>query len=115
MTKEQLKAIKEKYPRGTRVVLIKMDDVQAPPINTKGTVIGVDDLGSLLMDWDNGSSLNVLYGEDKVEILRYCPKCNKEYIGYPAISREDNETEICSECGTKEAIDEFMKWKKQND
>ena len=43
-----------------------MDDVQAPPIGTKGTVIGVDDTGSLLMRWDNGSGLNVVYGEDIV-------------------------------------------------
>ena len=43
-----------------------MDDAQAPPIGTKGTVGGVDDTGSLLMHWDNGSGLNVVYGEDIV-------------------------------------------------
>jgi hypothetical protein len=41
-----------------------MDDVQAPPVGTKGTVVGVDDAGSILVCWDNGSSLNVAYGED---------------------------------------------------
>lgn len=60
-------AIRKEYPAGTRVRLLKMDDVQAPPIGTEGTVVGVDDIGSLLMRWDNGSSLNVVYNEDKVE------------------------------------------------
>ena len=58
-----------RYPIGTRVRLVKMDDKQAPPIGTKGTVHGVDDIGSLLVRWDNGSRLNVLYGIDKVEIV----------------------------------------------
>ncbi|MBR5647823.1 hypothetical protein IKW73_02730 [Candidatus Saccharibacteria bacterium] len=33
-----------------------------------------------------------------------CPKCGKEYIGYPALSREDNKTEICPRCGLNEAL-----------
>lgn len=33
-----------------------------------------------------------------------CPHCGKIYDGYPAISRDDNKTEICSDCGMKEAI-----------
>lgn len=36
---------------------------------------------------------------------RNCPKCGKTYIGHPALSRIDNKTEICSECGTKEALE----------
>lgn len=43
-----------------------MDDVQAPPIGTEGTVIGADDAASLIVEWDNGSHLNVIYGEDTV-------------------------------------------------
>ena len=39
---------------------------RAPPAGTKGIVKGVDDTGSLLMRWDNGSGLNVVYGEDLV-------------------------------------------------
>ena len=57
-------SIKAKYTIGTRVELVKMDDAQAPPIGTKGTVKGVDDIGSLLIDWDNGCGLNAVYGED---------------------------------------------------
>ena len=41
-----------------------MDDVQAPPIGTKGTVRGVDDTASIMVRWDNGSGLNVVYGVD---------------------------------------------------
>ena len=41
-----------------------MDDCQAPPLGTLGTVTGVDDTASLMVDWDNGSGLNVVYGED---------------------------------------------------
>ena len=61
-----VKSLKEMYPVGTRVELVKMDDVQAPPIGTKGTVKGVDDIGSLLIDWDNGCGLNAVYCEDIV-------------------------------------------------
>lgn len=66
MNKDRLAQIKTNYPHGTRIELLKMDDDQAPPIGTQGTVLGVDDIGSLLVAWDNGSSLNVLEGVDIV-------------------------------------------------
>lgn len=65
-SKETVERVRRQYPKGTRVELVRMDDRQAPPIGTKGTVLGVDDTGSLLMRWDNGSGLNVVYGEDVV-------------------------------------------------
>ena len=65
-SRELVKQIRNEFPKGTRVELVGMDDRQAPPPGTKGTVIGVDDTGSLLMRWDNGSGLNVVYGEDVV-------------------------------------------------
>lgn len=61
--------LRQTYPAGTRVELLQMDDAQAPPIGTQGTVTGVDDTGSLLVDWDNGSRLNVIYGVDRVKKL----------------------------------------------
>ena len=64
ISKEALQALRERFPKGTRVELVQMDDPQAPPIGTKGTVIGVDDIGSIMVRWDNGSGLNVVYGED---------------------------------------------------
>ncbi len=63
--KEIVEIIRKEYPKGTRVMLVKMDDTQAPPLGTKGTVIGVDDTGSIMVSWDNGSSLNVIYNVDK--------------------------------------------------
>ena len=64
--RETVERVRKEYPEGTRVILEKMDDIQAPPPGTMGTVIGVDDTGSLLMRWDNCSDLNVVYGEDRV-------------------------------------------------
>lgn len=64
--KETVELVRRQYPVGTRVELVQMDDFQAPPIGTKGTVEGVDDTASLLVAWDNGSHLNVIYGEDLV-------------------------------------------------
>ena len=61
--------IRREYPAGTRVELLRMDDLHAPPIGTLGTVLGVDDTGSLIMCWDNGSGLNVIYGVDLVRKL----------------------------------------------
>lgn len=72
-SKEIVERIRREYPAGTRVELVRMDDVQAPPAGTLGTVIGVDDTASLLMRWDNGSGLNVVYGEDvvrKIPVVR---------------------------------------------
>ena len=56
--------LRDRYPVGCRVELVQMDDVQAPPIGTKGTVYGVDDIGSIMVEWDNGSGLSVAYGAD---------------------------------------------------
>lgn len=67
--KETVERIRREYPAGSRVELVRMEDVQAPPVGTKGTVLGVDDTGSLLMRWDTGSGLNVVYGEDIVKKL----------------------------------------------
>lgn len=64
ISKEALQSLRERFPRGTRVELVKMEDPQAPPIGTKGTVLGVDDIGSIMVAWDSGGSLNVVYGED---------------------------------------------------
>ena len=64
--KEELDALREKYPEGCRVELVKMDDLyrEMPP-GLKGVVTGVDDSGSFHVDWQNGSSLAVIFGEDK--------------------------------------------------
>ena len=66
LNKYALEGFKKAYPKGARVELLRMDDPQAPPVGTQGTVIAVDDIGSILVSWDNGSGLNVVYGEDLV-------------------------------------------------
>ena len=66
ISKEALQALRERYPVGTRVELVHMDD----PFNTKltpgcrGTVRIVDDVGTIHVRWDCGSGLGVVYGED---------------------------------------------------
>ena len=65
--RKTVERVKEEYPIGTRVILEQMDDPQAPPVGTLGTVRGVDDTGSILVSWDNGSGLNVVYGVDRVK------------------------------------------------
>ncbi len=67
--KEIIERLRNTYPKGSRIELVEMDDTQAPPIGTKGTVRGVDDIGSVLVNWDNGSSLNLVYGIDKCKII----------------------------------------------
>lgn len=68
---ERLKALRDMYPPGTRVELDHMDD----PYNRKlvpgcrGTVIAVDDAGTIHVSWDAGSSLGVCYGEDTCHII----------------------------------------------
>ena len=64
MNKRIIDNMRIRFPRGCRVELVRMDDPQAPPIGTRGTVIGVDDIGTILVDWDNGSGLGVAFGED---------------------------------------------------
>ena len=68
--KERVELLRRQYTAGTRVELLRMEDVQAPPAGTKGTVYGVDDTGSILVNWDNGSGLNVIYGIDRCRICR---------------------------------------------
>jgi len=97
--------IRRDFPAGCRVELVRMDDAQAPPIGTEGTVIGVDDVGSVMVDWDNGSGLNVIYGEDICR--KICPECGRPYNEPPALSRRDNRTQICPECGMREAGEDW--------
>lgn len=63
MMNERLKA---QYPTGTRVALIEMDDAYAPPIGTLGTVQYIDDMNTIHVNWDNGSTLGVVYQVDRI-------------------------------------------------
>lgn len=62
--------LKAEYPAGARVELIEMNDPYRPmPEGLKGTVTCVDDTGTIHVNWDNGSSLGVVYGEDRCRKL----------------------------------------------
>ena len=62
--KEKIEMLRKLYPVGTKVELLAMDDQQAPPVGTIGEVIAVDDMGHLVMQWQNGSGLNLIPGVD---------------------------------------------------
>lgn len=55
--------------KGARVRLISMNDVQAPPVGTEGTVQYVDDAGTVHVHWDTGGSLGLVPGADEWEIV----------------------------------------------
>lgn len=104
--KDTLNRLRERFPKGARVELTKMND----PYNTtltegcRGTVRSVDDCGTIHVSWDCGSSLGVVYGEDACKIVQECPVCGKTYDGRPAISRNDGYFQICPDCGIREAL-----------
>ena len=68
-SKEIVENLRKEYKVGSIVELVEMEDPQAPPIGTKGKVRGVDDTGSIMVAWENGSRLNVVYGEDTCRII----------------------------------------------
>ena len=65
----QIAALRQKYPKGTMVELISMEDAQAPPSGTLGEVQGVDDAGQILVHWRTGSSLNLIPDVDAFRIV----------------------------------------------
>lgn len=70
MNNEELKKLKEKYPKGTRIKCEMMKDNFNPiPSGTLGRVRNVDDAGTIHMLWDNGSTLGLVADEDIFEII----------------------------------------------
>ena len=63
-SKEIVEALRRDFPAGATVELIAMNDQQAPPVGTKGRVLGVDDAGTIHVAWQTGGSLGIAYGED---------------------------------------------------
>ena len=63
--------MKTKYPVGTRIELIRMDDPFHPvPSGTRGTVEYVDDAGQIHMKWDNGRGLALIEGVDTFKVIK---------------------------------------------
>ena len=90
-SRKEINNLRRKYYEGLRVKLIEMNDIQAPKVGTKGTVIGVDDIGSILIDWDDGSTLSVVYGVDRVEIL---PEVTKKVLNQILSIRNSGRTNM---------------------
>ena len=66
----QAERYKQSYPPGTRVMLLNMNDPYYPvESGMRGTVQSVDDIGQLLMKWDNGRALALIPGEDSFRRL----------------------------------------------
>lgn len=63
-TDKELEMLRERYQIGTLVVLDSMEDRQAPPPGTQGIVMGVDDMGSIMVRWETGSTLSLVPGVD---------------------------------------------------
>lgn len=66
-SREVVARLRELYPVGSRVELVYMEDMHAPPAGTRGTVRHVDDIGTVHVAWDNGSSLGAAYMEDVIQ------------------------------------------------
>lgn len=80
-TKEQLEQLRKRYSPGTRIHLQYMDDPQAPPPGTTGTVQYIDDLGQLGVAWDTGSSLSLIPGKDSFSKIPAPEKQKKRSAG----------------------------------
>lgn len=67
MHPEVLKRIRKQYPVGCTVEIIEMcDPYRDMPAGLRGTVTHVDDTGTVFADWENGSTLGAVFGEDRI-------------------------------------------------
>ena len=72
ISKEALQRIREEYTDCTRVELTRMSDPYRADLvpGCRGTVRFVDDMGTIHVSWDIGSSLGVVYGEDACKVIK---------------------------------------------
>ena len=80
MTQKETEKLRKKYPVGTRIELKHMEDMQAVPDGTLGTVLHVDDAGTIHMLWDNGRGLGLIEGEDEFHIMETYMEYDKEKV-----------------------------------
>ena len=74
-SREEVERLRSIHPPGSIVMLVEMhDETQAPPEGTVGEIRGVDDAGSILVRWDNGSSLSLIPSVDKFYLLKHRPE-----------------------------------------
>lgn len=63
-TRQQIEGTRKRYPEGTRVKCIRMSGETSVKSGDLGTLKFVDDAGQIHVNWDNGSSLALIPGED---------------------------------------------------
>ena len=69
-SRETVERVRKMYPKGTRIELIQMEDPYSRlKPGDRGTVRFVDDAATVFGDWDSGSGLGIVYGEDQVKKL----------------------------------------------
>lgn len=69
-SRDVVEYLRRKYPKGTRVELVSMTDPYTKlQQGDRGSVDSVDDMGTIFVNWDRGSHLGVVYGEDSIEII----------------------------------------------
>ena len=109
--KNNIEMLKKIYGPGLRVKLISMDDYQAPKSGTLGTIIGVDDIGNILVKWDNGSSLNLIPGEDKfriIEVTTICYNRKEEWTSRKEALKFFITAALCSEGSEHERYEKII-------
>lgn len=69
-SREEIDLMKSRYPVGTRVEMVHCADLYSTvPAGVQGTVNFVDDMLTLHVNWDNGSSLGIIIGEDRFSVV----------------------------------------------
>ena len=70
VSEQTLERLRRQYPKGCRVELVHMNDPYSKlQPGDRGTVRFVDDIGTIFVSWDCGSSLGVAYGEDSCKVV----------------------------------------------
>ncbi len=79
---KRINTLMQRYPAGTRICIDSMENDPQPILpGTMGTVVAVNDMGQLVMKWDNGRSLSLICGEDRFHIVQQKMKPDCPLIG----------------------------------
>lgn len=68
--RNQVERLRREYPAGTKVELHSMAGETQMPSGLTGSVLFVDDIGSIHVSWENGSSLALIPGEDEFQVIQ---------------------------------------------
>ena len=89
--KNKVELLRQRYPAGTRICLDSMEnDPQPIPSGTMGTVVAVDDMGQLIMKWDNGRGLSLIPGEDSFHVVQQKQEVQRIKPDCPMIGQDGN-------------------------